>query len=77
MPRSGSRIAWLDWLDATEKPKTQVPFDRLWSGFRFVRRDGLAQDERELATKKIDRHKHKARLPKQTGFVGELRSDLG
>jgi hypothetical protein len=27
--------------------------------------------------KKIDRHKHKARLPKQTGFVGELRSDLG
>jgi hypothetical protein len=26
---------------------------------------------------KIDRRKHKARLPKQTGFVGDLRGDLG
>jgi len=37
MPQSGSLTGWLDWLDATDKPKTQVPFDRLRAGFRLVR----------------------------------------
>jgi hypothetical protein len=31
----------------------------------------------EKDLKKIDRYKDKARPPKQTGFVGEFRSDLG